>query len=175
MYTNLLFYICSALNRHQIAYMLTGSVAMNMYLVPRSTLDIDIEVMPEQIAVFLSLFDSDFYINHETVKAELQHRGVGMFNVIDHNTNYKIDFIVRKNTKYETEEFNNRRTLSLAGMNVTVCSPEDLIISKLQWIQILQSERQMNDIRNLLQLKDIDMQYIKNWISKLNLTTFNIV
>ena len=44
--------------------MLTGSVAMNMYLVPRSTLDIDIviEVMPEQIAVFLSLFDSDFYI-----------------------------------------------------------------------------------------------------------------
>ena len=60
-------------------------------------------------------------------------------------------------------------------MNVTVCSPEDLIISKLQWIQILQSERQMNDIRNLLQLKDIDMQYIKNWISKLNLTTFNIV
>lgn len=53
--------------------------------------------------------------------------------------------------------------------------PEDLVISKMAWIQQLQSEKQMNDIRDLLQLPGIDMNYINKWCSELSLQTFNLL
>lgn len=85
MYANLLQFICSLLKLHQIPYMVTGSVAVNIYVLPRSTADIDIviEVPPDKIEEFVHLFDANFYRNHEIARAELQHKGVGMFNIID--------------------------------------------------------------------------------------------
>lgn len=42
MIIDLLKKICSALDEHGIEYMLSGSVAMNLYTTPRMTRDIDI-------------------------------------------------------------------------------------------------------------------------------------
>lgn len=176
MYTQLLHYVCSWFNQNQIPYMVTGSVALNIYLLPRSTYDIDIvvEIPYRKVNEFLKLFETDFYIHHETVKTELSHRGIGMFNVIDHKSGYKIDFIVLQNKPYEIEKFNNRKTFNFEDIPISVCRPEDLVISKLQWIQELQSERQMNDIRNLLQYPNLDINYIEHWISELKLQTFDL-
>jgi hypothetical protein len=38
---------------------------------------------------------------------------------------------------------------------------EDLIISKLEWIQVLQSEKQVGDIKALLENPELDMAYLK--------------
>jgi hypothetical protein len=54
-------------------------------------------------------------------------------------------------------------------------SPEDLIISKLIWIQQLQSAVQMLDIRNLVESDNLDWEYIDLWIRELNLNTFNLL
>jgi len=47
--------------------MVTGSVALNTYALPRSTFDIDIviEVPLSKIDAFLQLFQKGFYINEE--------------------------------------------------------------------------------------------------------------
>lgn len=157
--------------------MVTGSVALNMYSVARTTFDIDIvvEVPQQKIDEFLQIFKEDFYINEQMAKLELLHRGIGMFNVIDHVSGYKIDFIIKQHSHYEVEKFNNRKTIYFEQIPISVCSPEDLVISKLQWIQELQSERQMNDIKFLLQIPNINKDYILHWIQALQLQTFGLI
>ena len=55
-------------------------------------------------------------------------------------------------------------------MTIDVTSPEDLIISKLFWAKDSMSEIQLKDVRNLLKtIPDMDINYIKQWVTKLRL------
>ena len=76
--------------------MISGSLAMNAYSVPRMTrgIDIVIDIQMEDVKNFLTIFNNNFYINPQTVTEEITRRG--MFNVIDHRSGYKIDFVVKK-------------------------------------------------------------------------------
>jgi hypothetical protein len=65
--------------------------------------------------------------------------------------------------------------MSYLGKPVYVVSPEDLLLSKIIWIQELQSAVQQEDIKNLAALEELDWNYIKEWIGRLNLTTFNLL
>ena len=60
-------------------------------------------------------------------------------------------------------------------ITIYVVSPEDLLISKLIWIQDLQSPIQMEDIRNIAEKEDLDTEYIKSWVKRLNLNTFDLL
>ena len=60
-------------------------------------------------------------------------------------------------------------------MHVYIVSAEDLLLSKLVWIQDFQSSLQIEDIKNLLQYKNIDMRYVSVWIKELKLNTFNLI
>jgi len=174
MIINLLKRISDSLESKKIPYMVSGGLALNAYSVPRMTLDIDlvVELLPTNIDEFLSIFDENFYLNPDVVKAEVARKG--MFNAIDNITGFKIDFIVRKTTEYRVNEFNRKKKARIAELELWIVAPEDLIISKLEWIQLLQSEKQIEDIKSLLALRDIDNDYIAYWCKKLNLNTFNL-
>ncbi len=173
MILELLKKITLALEDKKIPYMLSGSLAYNTYAVPRMTLDIDfvIELHEENIQDFLSIFDEKYYLNKDTVKTEIKR--LGMFNIINHDTGLKIDFILLKDTEYRKHEFLRKQKVVIADFEVWIVAPEDLVISKLEWVQQLQSDKQFLDIDNLLALPEIDKEYIKNWCKKLNLNTFN--
>lgn len=49
-----------------------------------------------------------------------------------------------------------------------------MIISKLIWIQDIQSSQQMEDIKNLTAIENLDWPYINGWIKKLNLKSFDL-
>ena len=174
MILQLLEKIVKSLETANITYMVSGSVALNTYTIPRMTRDIDIviELQKKDIDLFCKIFESGFYIDPETVQEEVKRRG--MFNVIDHQTGYKIDFIIRKNSEYRLLEFERRVRTNVYGFDIWLVSIEDLILSKLVWIQELQSERQINDIQNLLENDTVDHAYIHHWCQKLDLQTFNI-
>lgn len=158
----------------EIPYMLGGSMAMNFYTVSRATTDIDIVVLLQAKDVDkLLLRLQNFYYNRDTVIEETQKKG--MFNVIDHVTGFKIDFIILKDTEYSLTAFERRNLYNDLGFDVYVTSLEDLIIAKIQWIQQLYSDRQANDIYMLLQNPDKDMEYINNWTQKLNLNTYKLL
>jgi hypothetical protein len=61
------------------------------------------------------------------------------------------------------------------GKTIYVVSAEDLLISKLIWIQDIQSAIQMEDIKNLALVPSLDWNYIHSWISTLKLNTFNLL
>lgn len=175
MILNLLKRITQSLDAKHIRYMLSGSIALNNYTVPRMTMDIDIvvELHEENLKDFLSIFGDNYYLNKDAVKEETKR--LGMFNVIDHETGFKVDFILRKNTEYRKFEFQRRLKTKIADFDVWIVSPEDLAISKIEWIQQFQSDKQISDIENLLAKPKIDKNYIKEWCNKLNLKTFNLL
>ena len=172
MLESLLKEIVNKLEINGIPYMISGSLAMSAYTVPRMTrhIDIVIDIGTDDLHKFLSLFDSNFYINPRTVDEETRRRW--MFNVIDHRSGYKIDFVVKKNSTYRRTEFERRVRSELLGIDAWLVSVEDLVLSKLIWVQEVQSDKQFEDIKNLLENTTIDLHYMKRWIRELNLNTF---
>ncbi len=174
MILTLLQRICNSLDENNIPYMVSGSIALNIYTIPRMTRDIDIvlELSEDRIDEFLTLFP-DSYFNKDTIKEEVKWQG--MFNIIDHKTGFKIDFIVRKKTDYFNLAFKQRERIKELNTELWVIGLNDLIIAKIIWIQDLKSEKQVNDIENLLLNPEKDINYIKKWCDKLNLQTYNLL
>ncbi len=163
------------LNDKGIKYMLSGSVALNAYTVPRMTLDIDfvIELLPGNNADFLEIFKKGYYVDADTVREETRRKG--MFNIIDHETGFKIDFIVRKSSEFRELEFARRRKMKIGNIETWIVSPEDLIISKIEWIQLYQSPKQIEDIKKLLEYTPLNVAYVNEWCKKLRLKTFKLL
>jgi hypothetical protein len=96
--------------------MLTGSFASAYYGSPRSTQDIDLVIVatPEQLRTFVqSLPRSEYYAD---IDAALEaHKNESMFNVIDMQSGWKIDLIIRKSRAFSQEEFSRRQRVAQRG------------------------------------------------------------
>src|SRR5882757_11149317 len=79
-------------------------------------------------------------------------RNKSLFNIIDYKSNYKADFVILKDEPYRQEEFRRRRQIEFLDMKIYLVSPEDLLLSKIIWIQELQSSLQAEDIKTLSQV-----------------------
>jgi len=167
--------IVDVLSENNIPYMLSGSIAMGVYVIPRATRDFDfvVHLQPKDIDSFVSNFKEGYYCNINSVKdAVRQH---SLFNIIDHKSGYKADFVILKNEDFRQEEFNRRVEMEYLGKSVYLVTVEDLLLSKLIWIQVLQSAIQIEDIKNLAELDTLDWEYINKWIKTLKLATFNLL
>lgn len=149
--------------------MISGSVAMNYYTVPRMTRDIDIVIKIDDIGSFYNTFKKEYYIDQGMINDAIKNQY--MFNIIHLKEVMKIDFIIKKNTEYRKTEFQRRKKVDISGTQVFIVSIEDLIISKLLWARDSHSELQIRDINNLLK-EEVDMEYISNWVKKLNIEGF---
>jgi hypothetical protein len=172
--TELLELISKIFDKVQIPYMLSGSLALNLYSIPRSTRDIDVivEFQDKHINQFIQSIKDQFYYNETTIQAEIKR--LGMFNIIHLESGYKIDIILRTSEPFELQKFQRRQQIDYFGKKIWVITLEDLIISKLRWIQQLESELHKRDIKSLLENKNIDFEYLKNWCKTLKLRTFNL-
>ena len=172
---DLLGYVCGQLEQHNIAYMLSGSVAMSTYTVPRFTRDIDlvIDLQLEDADALEAIFAGNYYFHRPSVDEEIKRRG--MFNVIDGTSGLKVDFMVKKQTAYRETEFSRRRQDIAYGVLVWIVAVDDLILSKLIWIQEYESEQQKIDIQSLLTDNEIDLDYVRYWIDQLSLKTYGLL
>jgi hypothetical protein len=164
--------ITAALERAGITYMLTGSFASAHYGAPRSTQDIDlvIEATAPQLRAFTQSLPSDEY--YVDLDAALEaHRRESLFNVIDMTTGWKIDLILRKSRPFSREEFGRRQLVDMQGLRLFVASAEDVIIAKLEWARLANSQRQIEDAAAILLLRAeaLDRIYLERWISELGL------
>lgn len=170
--TEVFLEITTALKRAGIEYMLAGSFASAHYSSPRSTQDIDIVISggPAELKCLIQDLQSKNYYA-ELEDALEAHRNESMFNVIDRNTGWKIDLIFRKSTTFGQEVFRRRRKIELHGIQLYVTSPEDVIISKLEWAKQGASHRQLEDAAAVLAVQGqaLDLGYLQKWISELEL------
>ncbi len=151
-------------------YMLTGSMAMAIYSVPRMTRDIDIvvECSPSNAEKITGLFASDCYIDEVVVRDAASR--FSSFNIIHNNWIIKADFIILKNDEYRQVEFSRRIQVAVDDAEIYVVSPEDLILSKLIWMKMSQSDLQKSDISAMIEAVDnLDWNYLNQWIVQLGL------
>ena len=160
---------------NKIPYMLSGGMAISIYTGPRYTRDFDflVHLKPSDVLLVKEYFKEGYYCDEEAMKEAIENKG--MFNIIDHKSNYKADFIILEHDEFEQVKFGKRRPVRFLDFTVFVISAEDLLVSKLKWIQELQSEQQSNDIILLSKLEHLDRPYIWSWVKKLKLNTFDLL
>jgi hypothetical protein len=166
-----LVHIIQALNKANIPYMISGSVGSSFHGQPRATNDADIVIAPtaEQITSFIELLGPDFYVSKEAVKQAIENKT--MFNIIDIQSGYKADLIIRKQRPYSQQEFARRTSVNFFGIETYFVRPEDSILSKLEWSKGRQSETQYKDALGVLltQKDDLDYEYLKKWAKELDI------
>jgi len=157
-----------------VPFMIAGSFASTAHGFPRTTQDLDVVIDPPSVleldALIAAIPAADYYVDAETARDALR-RG-SMFNVVDHASGWKVDFIVRKNRAFSREEFARRMPILLLDVPVFVASPEDTIVAKLEWSKLSGgSERQRRDIVGILVTvgPQLDRPYIERWVRELDL------
>jgi hypothetical protein len=160
---------------NDIPYMLSGSMAMSVYTLPRATRDFDfvVQLQPKHISGFVSHFSEGYYCDMDAVTDAVNR--LSMFNVIDHASGFKADFVILKHEEYSQTEFSRKHKVLMEGLEVFVVAQEDLLISKLMWIQEYQSGIQKDDIIQLWESNLIDKTYIMKWVDLLKLNTFDLL
>ncbi|HEX6641154.1 MAG TPA: hypothetical protein VF215_08570, partial [Thermoanaerobaculia bacterium] len=164
--------ITSALEANRIPYMLTGSLASSMYGIPRATNDIDIVISPTRVQLLsiVQLFQrAGLTVTSEAAVSALRKRT--QFNVIDFPHGLKADLIVQKDREFSAIEFERRETHEVEGMQLTIATPEDVLLAKLEWARMGDSERQIVDAAGILKVQGaaLDTSYIEQWVKRLAL------
>jgi hypothetical protein len=160
--------VTGRLDAAAISYMVTGSMAVNYYTIPRMTRDIDIvvEISEADTDRIFELFRSDFYIEREAVQIAIREHT--QFNIIHHAYVIKIDFVIRKESEYRLREFLRKKRIVVDDHELWIVAPEDLILSKLEWAKHTHSEIQFADVRNLLHgVEGLDRNYLAQWAHQL--------
>ncbi|MCU1347982.1 MAG: hypothetical protein JWO56_1012 [Acidobacteria bacterium] len=169
---DLLGRLVAALSDAAIPYMVTGSYASSLHSVPRATRDIDIVIFPnrEQLTRFIQrLPSSSYHADLEDAVDALRRRS--QFNVVDYATGWKIDFIIPPFDEFHVEEFERRQSIGYEGLQLSVVSPEDIVVAKLLWAKKSGSERQIADVVAVLrsQGSGLVISYVEKWVRKLGL------
>ncbi len=165
--------LVDALEAAAIPYMLAGSFASSYYAMPRTTQGIDLVIDPDRASLdrFLARLEPDrYYVDADVARTALRTRG--RFNVIDMETGWKLDLVIRKARAFSVEEMRRRRRATLLGVELFLASPEDVIVAKLEWSkQGGGSERQRRDVVETLRVQGgaIDRDYVARWIAELGL------
>lgn len=152
--------------------MVTGSFASSAHGIVRGTQDIDVVIAPtaEQLRTLVAQFPDDRYYADEYDALEaLQH--ASQFNIIDFTSGWKADLIIRKSRSFSRTEFERRRPHVLHGVAVNVTTPEDILIAKLEWAKLGESDRQIDDAAGVIatQGADLDREYVEKWVRELDL------
>lgn len=162
------------LERSGIDYMLTGSMASNVWGIPRTTHDIDVVIQMDRgsIARFIDVFREGFFIQSESVRSAFQPPY--QFNIIDNQSSLKVDFwMLRDDDSFESEAFRRRQRIELFGPTAWIGTAEDILLHKLKWNEISPSDRQLADAAGIVvvQGESLDRPYLELWATQLGVTT----
>jgi len=153
-----------------IPTMFCGSIASTYYGIPRTTQDVDlvVDLRPDDVPRLLAAFPEDqYYVSEDAVRDAVRRRSP--FNIIDFETGWKADLIVRRARAFSAEELTRRRRVEILGAEVWVATPEDTILAKLEWAAMSDSERQLRDVTSILQIRGekLDWDYMARWADEL--------
>lgn len=170
----LLHYLKTTLDRYEIPYLITGSMASISYGEPRFTNDIDVvaDLRFEHVDRFCSSFPAPHYSVypnsvHEAIRLRRQ------FNIIHCVSGLKIDVFIPGDDDFERSRAKRGRQMRFCkGLDATFASPEDVILRKMQYFKEGGSEKHLRDIAAVLKIQGerVDRKYIEEWTDRLNVT-----
>jgi hypothetical protein len=171
--SDLLKYLAETLERLQVPYLITGSMATIAYGEPRFTNDIDVVVVltSAQVPALCTAFpEPEFYCSPEAVAQAVRQRF--QFNILHPESGLKVDVIVASDSEFDRSRLGRGVRLPVGeASTATFASPEDVIVKKLHYYQEGGSEKHLRDIVGVLKVQGerINRAYLTEWVNRLNL------
>lgn len=169
--SELLRVVAGVLERLQVRYFVTGSVATIFYGEPRFTNDIDIvaDLRLEQIRAFCASFPGDeYYVSEESARRAVLRRQ--QFNLIHPRSGLKVDFMIPSGNSFNASRFDRaRRVCPVESFEASFSSPEDVILKKMEYYREGGSDKHLRDITGIFKIlgEDLDTGYIDDWAGRL--------
>jgi len=153
---NLFLIFLERLNKSNIEYMATGSVASMIYGEPRITHDIDLvlRLYTNNIQQLIGIFGpEEFYCPPmEVIKAETARKTGGHFNIIHHETGFKADIYPAGEDKLHIWAMARRQKVKIENCDLWLAPPEYVIVRKLEYFKQSGSSKHLSDIKKMLEI-----------------------
>ena len=155
------------LNRAKIPYVIVGAVSVSAWGNPRTSRDIDLMIILDSRTIkrFVDfLLRNKFHVELEDIRAALKEKT--HFTVFDEKSLYTLD-VKGLYTEFDRNTFKRKKKVKLYGRYIWVCSPEDLILSKLMF----GSEQDLNDAKSVMvrQAGRLDKVYLEKKVKEMGL------
>jgi len=169
--------VISAFDEMGISYYICGSIASSSYGISRATQDIDLvsDIRETSVNNLVSKLRNEYFIDSEMIKDAI--RSKSSFNLIHLKTMIKLDIFILRDDLFhkETNQRKIRDTLDddENSIKIFLCSPEDVILSKLIWFvngnEV--SESQWMDVLGVIKVQgeNLDSEYLKHWAIELRI------
>jgi hypothetical protein len=160
--------VIDALDRLGVAFMVVGSFSSNVYGLPRSTKYADFVIqqgsqsLASVAAALHGAFSMDPQASFETVTGTTKYR------FVHRQTDFEIEFFNLSDDEHDRLRFERRVRGNIEGRFGYLPTAEDVIVTKLRWARSAKRQKDIDDIRGILQVQAgrLDLQYIRNWTER---------
>ena len=158
-----------------VAYLIAGSLASTLYGMVRTTQDSDIvaEMRLEHVQPFAAALQDEFYLDDELISEAIQTHS--SFNIIHREALFKVDVFIPRPRPFLQSQLARAQSQTFAfekEISARFASPEDTILSKLEWYRMggEVSERQWRDVLGVMKTRagELDLDYLRKWARELN-------
>ena len=167
------------LEKEEMNYFVTGSIASIFYGEPRLTHDIDLvlNLSNNDVYKFEKLFPlNEFYCPpDEIIQIELRRNPYGHFNLIHHKTGFKADVYLVGTDKLHEWAMEHKRRISFSPtQSLWLAPPEYVIIRKLEFYRDGGSDKHLRDIQAMLNLisNDLNHDFLNQALAERQLSTY---
>lgn len=169
--------VAEILEKLEVPYFVGGSVASGLLGEPRSTKDVDFiaDLRDRHVDPLIMEMKEDFYVPASLLREAVRERR--LFNVIYQPDYFKVDLFPMRDTRFAREEMGRRRMeifVKDPERKIPVATPEDLVLSKLNWYRQGGdvADQQWRDVLGIMKIHrgNLDLGYLQEMAASLAIT-----
>lgn len=169
--------VTQVLEKLNIPYLISGSLASTLYGMVRTTQDSDLvaEMQLEHLQPFVLDLQDEFFLDEEMIAESVQRHT--SFNIIHRESMFKVDVFIpypRPFLQSQLARAQRHTFIFDSEISAKFSSPEDIILAKLEWYRLggEVSERQWRDILGVLKTHsgELDLGYLRKWANELKVS-----
>lgn len=149
--------VAKVLQAMEIKFYIGGSVASSFHGASRSTMDVDLvaDFQAKDVDHFVTQIQNEYYVSKAAISDAIDR--LSCFNLIHLPSSFKVDVFVMKKRPFDINSMNRAVAGKIdlsSDAEFPIASPEDTILSKLEWYRLGDevSQRQWEDVVRVMKV-----------------------